>query len=262
MRIEVSLFDLRLRRRLLIGYSVGMALYALVIVYLYPDFKNSTSLNQLVKNGPTAAAFFGINGSLTTPSGWLNANLYANFLPLIMLLITIGYGAACLAGQDEDGTLSLEVTLPVARQVILLQKVATLSVQAVVLALVTMLCMIVGRGFDLSIPFAHLAGASLGVALLGIDFGLLAILVGSWTGSRGTALGLTGSLAAASYLLSSLAPVVAWLRPAKYASLFYWSVGSGQLSGGLTLGSASVLVLVGAALLALSVWAFTQLDLH
>ena len=27
-----------------------------------------------------------------------------NFFPLVMLLLTIGHGAACLAGQDEDSS--------------------------------------------------------------------------------------------------------------------------------------------------------------
>jgi len=98
--------------------------------------------------------------------------------------------------------------------------------------------------------------------LLGIDFGLLAILVGSRTGSRGVALGVTSAIAAASYLFSSLAPVVAWIRPARYASLFYWSVGNSQLTAGLTLGSAGVLALVGTALIGASIWAFNRLDLH
>ena len=206
MLADVSLLDLRLRRRLLIGYTLGFALYALVIVVLYPEFKNTTSLNNLTKHGSAAAALFGVTGSLTSPSGWLNANLYQNFLPLIMLLITIGYGASCLAGQDEDGTLSLVTTLPISRRNILVQKVATLALQAVVLAFVTMLCMVVGRGFDLTLPVANLAGVSVGVALLGIDFGLLAIAVGSWTGSRGMALGITASIAAASFLLSCTCP--------------------------------------------------------
>ncbi len=262
MLADIFFLDLRLRRRLLIGYALGTALYALVIVVLYPEFKNTTSLNNLTKHGSAAAALFGVTGSLTSPSGWLNANLYQNFLPLIMLLITIGYGSSCLAGQDEDGTLSLVTTLPIARRNILVQKVAALGFQAVVLAFVTMLCMVVGRGFDLTLPVANLAGVSVGVALLGIDFGLLAIAVGSWTGSRGMALGITASIAAGSFLVSSLAPVVAWIRPAKYASLFYWSIGNGQLAGGLSLVSAAVLVAVGAALLAVSIWAFRRLDLH
>ena len=37
----------------MIGYTAGMALYALIVVALYPAFKNSTSLDTLVKNDAT-----------------------------------------------------------------------------------------------------------------------------------------------------------------------------------------------------------------
>ena len=262
MHADVSRLDLRLRRRSLLGYTTGMALYALIIVALYPQFKNSVSLNQLTKNGNAAAALFGATGTLTSPAGWLDANIYANFLPLIMLLITVGYGASCIAGQDEDGTLSLATTLPIPRRTILLQKALTLAVQAVLLSLATMICVLIGRGFDLAIPAHGLAGITLGVTLLGIDFGLLALALSCWTGRRGTALGITASIAAASYLVSSLASVVAWIRPARYASLFYWSVGNAQLTTGLTVASAAVLASAGIALLLTAAAAFTHLDLH
>jgi beta-exotoxin I transport system permease protein len=106
MLADITRLELRLRRRSAIGYAPGMALYTLVVVALYPAFKNSASLNSL--SGSTAAALFGVTGPLTSPGGWLNGNIYGNFFPLIMLLLTIGYGAACLAGQDEDGTLALK----------------------------------------------------------------------------------------------------------------------------------------------------------
>lgn len=107
MRAEITQLDVSSRRRSLVGYSIGMALYALVIVSLYPAFKHSTSLDNLVKTDSTAAALFGISGKISSSGGWLNANIYVNFFPLIMLLMTVGYGAASLAGQDEDGTLCL-----------------------------------------------------------------------------------------------------------------------------------------------------------
>ena len=71
------------------------------------------------------------------------------------------------------------------------------------------------------------------MTLLSIDFGVLAMFVGAATGSRGSALGITSALAAASYLISSLAPAVHWLRPARYASPFYYAVGDGQLDHGI-----------------------------
>ncbi|HUZ68123.1 MAG TPA: ABC transporter permease subunit [Candidatus Saccharimonadales bacterium] len=262
MRADIAAVDLQLRRRALLSYVVGMALYALVIVVLYPQFKGATSLDQLTKNGSAVAALFGATGSLTSPSGWLDANIYENFLPLIMLLITVGYGASCIAGQDEDGTLALAAMLPISRRALVLQKVGALTVQALLPAIATMGCVLIGRQFDLSFPITHLAGLSLGVALLGVDFGLCALAVGSITGSRGTALGVTAALAAASYVVSSLAPVIEWIRPARYASLFYWSVGNQQLANGLSLASVGVLVAVGALLTLAAVAGFRKLDLH
>jgi ABC-2 type transport system permease protein len=262
MSSDVARLDLRLRRRSMYGYAIGMALYELVIVALYPSFKNDTSLNKLTENGSTVAALFGANGPLTTPQGWLNANLYANFVPLIVLMLTIGYGATSLAGQDEDGTLSLVATLPLSRRRIALQKATTMVLQAVPVSLATVLCVLAGRGFDLTIATTGIIGGTVGALLLGVDFGAIAMLVGAATGSRGTALGVTSALAAAAYLVSSLAPVVSWLHPARFASLFFYAVGDGQVSHGLSLASAGVLVSVAVLAITGCLLAFDRFDIR
>ena len=80
--------------------------------------------------------------------------------------------------------------------------------------------------------------------------------------SRPSAIGITTALASVSYLISSLAPVVHWVRPLRFASLFYWSVGDNQLAGGAGLASFAVLVVVAVlAALAASV-AFARLDVR
>jgi ABC-2 type transport system permease protein len=262
MPVDIALLDLRLRRRAVIGYTASIAVYTFVVVALYPAFKDETSLNDLTQSDPAVGALFGVTGSLISPSGWLNANIYANFLPLVILLLTIGYGAACVAGQDEDGTLSLVVTLPRSRWAILGQKVGTLVLQALPVALATLLLVLIGRNFDLALGIGALVGTTLGVLLLAVDFGLLALLVGALTGSRGAALGVASAVAAASYLVSSLAPVTHWLRPFRVASLFYWSVGNDQLVRGLSAGSIAVLCCVGVALTVASALAFDRLDVH
>ncbi len=132
-----------------------MALYTFVVVALYPAFKDSTSLDDFIKNDSTAAALFGVTGSLTSSGGWLNGNIYANFFPLVMLLLTLGYGAASLAGQDEDGTLCLVVTLPLRRTAIVLQKLGAMGVQAAILAAVVGACVFAGRWFDLTVTLGN-----------------------------------------------------------------------------------------------------------
>lgn len=244
----------------MIGYAAGMALYTLVVVALYPSFKGSTSLDSL--SGSTAAALLGVTGQLTSPGGWLNANIYGNFFPLIMLLLTIGHGAACLAGQDEDGTLALVATLPVRRGAILLQKLAAMALQALLLAVAVTACVLAGRGFQLAVSPANAVATSIAVVLMGLDFGLAAVAAGAATGRRGTALGIASALAAASYLLSALAPAIPAIRPARYLSLFYWSAGNNQIARGVSPADYAVLITAGLCALGTAITAFRRADLN
>jgi ABC-2 type transport system permease protein len=257
---DITRLELRLRRRSAVGYAAGMALYTLVVVALYPSFKNSASLNSL--SGSTAAALFGVTGQLTSPGGWLNGNIYGNFFPLIMLLLTVGYGAACLAGQDEDGTLALMAALPVRRRAIVFQKAWAMALQALLLAAAVTACVLAGRGFQLAIGPGDAVATAVALTLAGLDFGLITMAAGAATGRRGTALGIGALLAAASYLLSSLATTITWIRPGRYLSLFYWSVGNDQISKGVTIADFTVLTTAGLCALLAAVAAFRRADLN
>lgn len=262
MRTGITRLDLLLRRRGTIGYALGMAVYVFVVVALYPAFKNEKSLDKFTEGNSRIAALFGATGSLTSPIGWLNANVYSNFLPLVVLLLGIGYGASALAGQDEDGTLGLIVTLPLSRREIVAQKTLALVVLTVPTVAATLLVVLAGRAFDLSAPLGALIGTSVGIALLGIDFGVLALFVGAATGSRSIALGVSSALAATSYLISSLAPVTHWVHPLRAVSLFFWAVGDGQLRTGLSVTSALVLVLFALVGFGAAAAAFERQDVH
>ncbi len=262
MGTDIVRLDLQNRRRSTIGYAAGMALYMLVIVALYPAFKHSTGLDKLITDNPTVAAMFGVTGSLSSPAGWVDANAYTNFLPLIMLLLTIGYGAAAIAGQDEDGTLGLLVTLPLSRREMLVQKIWAMIAQALVLTISVAACVYMGRAFDVTLDPWHVATASFAVLALGIDLGLIALALGAATRSRGTAIGIATALTAASYLLSSLAPVVHWLRPLRFISLFYWADGNHQLTEGANLASFAVLAGVGLAAALTANEAFRRFDVR
>ncbi len=103
---EIASRDLADRRRSLLAYSLGLAVYIVIVVAVYPAFKDSTSLDALTNDNSGLAAVFGVSGSLTSPSGWLSGNVYANFFPLVILIVTIGYGGACLAGRRRAVTSS------------------------------------------------------------------------------------------------------------------------------------------------------------
>ncbi len=259
---ELTLLDLRLRRRSMLWYAVGMAVYAFLVVAMYPAMKNDTALSNMMKGNQTAAALFGASGSVTSPVGWANANLYANFLPLLVLLLTIGYGANAIAGQCEEGTLGVLATLPISRRRLLLEKTLTLVVVAVPMALATMAIMLLGPRYDLHLGVWPLTGTTLTLILLGVDFGLLALAVGTTTGHRGVALATTSVLAAAAYLVSSLAPVISWAHTFRYASPFYWAIGDNQLAGGPSATAISILTAIAIALLTAALASVPRLDIR
>ena len=101
----------------------------------------------------------------------------------------------------------------------------TLTASAV--AVVTFLASLVGRAFDVDISVFYLAATTLGALLMALGFGLLALAIGGASGERGLAIGIAVAVAAP-YLLSSLAPLVDWLKPWRVLSLIYWSVGNGR----------------------------------
>ena len=156
MSTELIRLDLRLRRRMLIGTAVGAAAYLALIVAIYPSFRHDTSLDAMITANPAAAAAFGITGSITSPAGWLGANMYANFAPLLALLLTVGYGAAAIAGQDTDGLLGLEATLPVTRTNVVLQKALALLLIALVVPAVSLAACLTGPHFELDPDWAAL----------------------------------------------------------------------------------------------------------
>jgi hypothetical protein len=101
MPAEIVWLGLWNRRRSMIDYAVGMALGMLVIVVLYPSFKHSTRAQQLTQ-GQLAA---GGAARHTSHCGWMLVTASANFVPLIMLLLPVGYGSGAIAVQVEDGAL-------------------------------------------------------------------------------------------------------------------------------------------------------------
>jgi ABC-2 type transport system permease protein len=137
-----------------------------------------------------------------------------------------------------------------------------MAIQAGMLTVTVAVLVVIGRSFQMDVTIANVASVSAATFLMGLDFGLAAMTAGALTGRRGAAIGAGTALAAASYLISSLAPVASWIRPARYASLFYWSVGNTQISHGVSPGSYAVLIITGLCALAAAMLAFRRLDIH
>jgi len=152
--------------------------------------------------------------------------------------------------------------LPLTRRVITLDKLAALLVQALVVPGVVALCVLGGRVVGLNLALGPLLGITAGVTLLGLFFGAMAMLIGAVTGSRGIALGISSAVAGVAYLVGLLAPVIDWLRPARFSSPYFYAVGDKQLQFGMPIGHAAILAAAILLFAAIAVPAFERLDLR
>jgi ABC-2 type transport system permease protein len=98
------------------------------------------------------------------------------------------------------------------------------------------------QAMDMGVSVANVSAASLGLVLLGLFFGMLALAVGAATGRRATALAVAGGAAVGGYVIRGLSETVSWLEPWKWISPFHYYLGSDPLHHGFNLGYLAVLL--------------------
>ena len=67
-------------------------------------------------------AFIGDVTIINTPAGWLAIELYELILPLMLIIIAIGFGSSAIGTEEDSSTLELLLASPVSRSTILFQK--------------------------------------------------------------------------------------------------------------------------------------------
>lgn len=253
-------------RKPIAWWSIGLVATAVMMMAVYPSVKDSApELAGYVENMPDAMkAMFGMEGmDYTSPAGYLNTELFSFLLPFAFAAFAMGAGSRAIAGEEDRQTLDLLLSTPVTRGSVLLHKVGALVIDITVLSLVLWVSLWLSGltvSFDLSAWL--LLAASLNCALIGLVFGGIALLWGSWRGGRGAAIGVSAALLVSSYLLNSLAGVVDVLEPIRWMSPFYWFARNDVVRNGLAATDIVVLIGITGVLVWLSVLAFDRRDLH
>ena len=240
------------QRRTLIGWAIGFAIVSLIYGGFYP-FAATPEYAELIESMPPGLAdAFGWD-EIASAHGYMGSTVFGILGPVLALVMAIGLGARAIAGSEEDGSLELLIAHPVSRTRVVLQKTAALGIAVLGAGVVVFLAILAIRGpIDLELPISHIAAASFNLALFGLVFGTVAILVGAITGRKGLAVGATAGIAVIAFLANGLAPQVDALAWMQNISPFHWANGSDTLRDGLDplmsllLAGVSALAVVGA----------------
>ena len=262
-RFPILAQGMRDRRRSLVWWSLGVSVYIAIIASVWPSMAK-TDISGLMDQLPQA--FLDLMGasdySMSTGAGYVSGELFGFMIPIFILVLTIGAGAAAIGGAENDGTLDLVLSHPIRRRRVLLQSAALVAVEAVVFGAVIVVALTIASPIaDLRISFVNAVGAVAGIVLLGVAFGWFALALGAATGSRGLALGVGGALAALTYLLGNLAGLVSFLRWGRWASPFWYATNGSPLEHGYVWWHALPLLATGGVFLVVGAIAFDRRNL-
>jgi ABC-2 type transport system permease protein len=259
----LTLSELRLRRLSLVVWSGSVLLLVAVIVAVYPSVRDSPDLNSIYGDlSPTVQGLLG-GSELTSSTGYLNTQVFAFFLPVVLLVFALGRGAGALAGEEEDRTLDLLLAQPLARWSAYVAKGAAVAVGVAALTVSTWIPLAaLNRAVELDLSQTRIIAVCVQMGLFAVALAAGAQAVGAWTGRRVFALSAAAAYAFVSYLVYGLAGSIEWLRPVRPLSLWWWYLGNDPLTNGLSVVGCVVLVGVCFALTALGILAFQRRDLH
>jgi len=261
MLSNVFLKTLRDWRLSLPLWGIGMALLALWVMGLYPTIGESYA-DMMEDLPPALAIFVGEAADMASAEGYLSAEMFSFMVPLLFLVLTVGFGGSTIAREEEQGTLDLLLSNPIPRWRVVLEKFAALVVITMLLALTLWLGLVIGATIaSVEISFLRMAEATFSGALLGLAFGALALALVCATGKRIWAISIPAALGIVSFLLNGFAPLVEALEPYRKLSPFYYYSGAEPLVNGLNPVHVAVLLGLTLLLLAVALIAFERRDL-
>ena len=223
----------------LIGWTIAIVAVLCLYLPLYPSIAASGQFEDLLASMPPALINSLGFASIASGTGYAQATYFGLLGFALPAIAGIAWGAATLAGDEEDGRLELTLAHAVTRSRVLLERALAILLKFIVMLGVGFLVILALNGpGELEIEPGNL------VATVVAQFGLVALCfatayaVGAATGRRAWAI-LTGALVAVgAYLLNAVgaqSPDVEWLRN---LSPIWWAYGSDPLANGWDAGIA------------------------
>ena len=214
------------KRVFIIGWSVGLAFFAFLMILFFPAFKDSGLDQLLAALPPELKALKGLIGdvnALSTTSGYLAGQFFDIRMPMFISVFAVILAVGLSVKDEDDGYMRTLLALPLSRVKVLFGKLLAI----IAICAVTNSAMVVGLylgaiAVNVSLDSTVLLNLSLVNLLLSICMTTLVYAIGLATGKRGITMALGIIIGAGSFLLTTFVKSVDWLKPYENVSLFHY----------------------------------------
>lgn len=253
---------MRAVRRSAIWWSVGITTFIVVNLAFWPSLEGSEALEGFEDMADFMEAIGAQN--IATPSGYVDGQVYALLLPLLLSALAITLASGLTAGDENAGRLELLHALPVGRRQVWLSRwLASTLVLGVVAAVGGISTLVSLPLFSLSeVSAERVVTATIGCALLAAFHGSVAYAVAGFGGSRGMAAGAGVVVLVVGYIMSFVLPLADALSGARDLSPWYWALGDQPVTYGIEIWRLGLTAALTAVLVAVGTWAVDRRDIH
>jgi len=260
--VELVVRGLAALRRATVWWTLGIVVLTVTTVGFWPSLEGSEALAGFEDMGSLLEAFGAQN--MSTPAGYLDGQMFAIMLPLLLSGLAIGGMTALTSGDEDAGRLEFLHALPVSRRAIWLARWLASTLMLLLVASATALTMIVAMPiFSLEEVGAWpVIVATFGCTLLAAFHAGVGFATGALGARRGAAVGVSVSVMAAGYLLGVLAPLADRLVWMRNLSPWYWALGDLPVSNGLHAGRLALLAASTGILVAVAQRAIGRRDIR
>ena len=264
---NISFKSFRDHWKSLCWWSCGLFLIVMLIMSIFPSMKDVPGMNDYLEAMPKELLNLWVqnleNSDITSPQGFLNAELFTVMLPVIFIAFAINIGKGAVSGEEASGTLEMLLSHPVPRISFILHKIVFLVFMTILLGLVLCLSGYAGMEiFNIELGRGNFFWACVSVTLLGLLFGSITLFLGSYLGKSGIAVSVSAVTALAMYLLNALVPFVEGLEWMQKISPFYWYSGHDPISNGINFTYTALFVMIILALFSMAGYLFKSRDLR
>ena len=241
---NLLIHEMRSRWRAILGWGIGLILFGAMYISIFPGlFEQLQSLKDL-------SVYKLVGMRLGSVEGYM-ASVVLVYIPILLCIYCIIASTSTLAGEGDNGTLELIVTMPLSRWQILTAKAVALSV----VILFIMIIASIGNALILAVikinnpinvtPFG-LFSALMSSVPLALGFIMIGFFLGATLPNRRLSTTVLTILFIASFFVENIAGMVKSLEPIRYLSLFnYYNTTETIFADGIR--SSDILILFGVA---------------
>lgn len=259
---ELLKWEIRSRRNAILGWGLGLVLFAAMYLGIYPEMVDEIQMMDL-----SDISFYQAMGIEMGSFESYIGSAVVQFAALILSIYALIAGTGALAGEEDSGTLELLVVTPIARWQIVLMKALALAVVLLLVVVITGAGSVAVFSAIEAQVATEITRLDLFLALLTIwpivfTFTMLSLFLGAFLPNRRTAALVATTLFIASYFGEGLLGMVSSLESLRPLSLhYYFDTTSALFSEGVQSSDLGVLLAVSLIFLALAVFSFRRRDI-